>query len=141
MSGVNRHGAPCLAVVIHWPRWAAAEAWRHYPVGQRKPSSAVSAASACSAPGVPVRSSSTNGYPMKSSNNGLALVKAFEGCLKPASMGMFKPYYCPANVLTIGYGHTNNHGRSFNSGSLWSQAECDAELASDMEHFEAAFER
>lgn len=36
---------------------------------------------------------------MKTSKNGLDLIKEFEGCRLTA-------YRCPANVLTIGYGHT-----------------------------------
>ncbi len=78
---------------------------------------------------------------MKISDKGLALVRAFEGCLKPAGMGMFKPYFCPAGVLTLGVGHTNSHGRQFNAGSLWTEAECLAELAADMELFEKAVDR
>lgn len=77
---------------------------------------------------------------MNISKNGLDLVKAFEGCLAPVTGG-FKAYVCPAGKLTIGYGHTNDHGRSFNAGSVWTQAECDAELATDMEHFETVVKR
>lgn len=36
---------------------------------------------------------------MKVSQNGINLIKKFEGC-------ELKPYLCPAGVLTIGYGHT-----------------------------------
>lgn len=72
------------------------------------------------------------------SNAGANLVKAFEGCLKPIGGGRFVPYICPAGVLTIGWGHTNDHGRQFNRNSVWTQAECDAEFRSDMKRFEAA---
>lgn len=75
---------------------------------------------------------------MKLSHDGLNLIKAFEGCLKPIGGGKFKPYVCPAGVLTIGWGHTNHHGRKFDKSSVWTQEECDAELASDMARFEAA---
>ena len=36
---------------------------------------------------------------MKTSENGLDLIKHFEGC-------ELKAYKCPAGVWTIGYGHT-----------------------------------
>lgn len=38
---------------------------------------------------------------MKTSNNGINLIKQFEGCILSA-------YKCPAGVWTIGYGHTKN---------------------------------
>lgn len=38
---------------------------------------------------------------MKTSNNGINLIKQFEGCALNA-------YKCPAGVWTIGYGHTKN---------------------------------
>ena len=38
---------------------------------------------------------------MKTSQKGIDLIKKFEGC-------RLKAYKCPANVWTIGYGHTNN---------------------------------
>ena len=38
---------------------------------------------------------------MKTSNNGINLIKEFEGCKLTA-------YKCPAGVWTIGYGHTKN---------------------------------
>tara|TARA_Y100001938_G_scaffold148370_1_gene231874 strand:+ start:598 stop:1071 length:474 start_codon:yes stop_codon:yes gene_type:complete len=44
------------------------------------------------------------GVDMHISEEGLSLIKKFEGC--PTSGGLAIPYYCPAGVLTIGYGHT-----------------------------------
>lgn len=38
---------------------------------------------------------------MKTSNNGINLIKQFEGCILSA-------YKCPAGVWTIGYGHTKD---------------------------------
>ena len=38
---------------------------------------------------------------MEISKKGIDLIKKYEGCKLNA-------YHCPANVLTIGYGHTNN---------------------------------
>ena len=78
---------------------------------------------------------------MHISDKGLALVRAFESCLQPDTNGRFRAYFCPAKKLTIGWGHTNDHGMQFNAGTAWTQAECDAELASDMQHFEAAVDR
>jgi lysozyme len=78
---------------------------------------------------------------MQISEKGLALGIHFEGCRKRTDYGHFKPYYCPAGILTIGRGHTNAHGRSFNAGSVWTQEECDAEFSSDMGIAAAALER
>lgn len=52
-------------------------------------------------------------------------VKGFEGKFLEA-------YYCPAGVLTIGYGHT---GDDVKPGMEISEAEADALLAADLEHF------
>ena len=38
---------------------------------------------------------------MKISDEGIALIKKYEGC-------ELKAYLCPAGVWTIGYGHTKN---------------------------------
>ena len=54
---------------------------------------------------------------MRTSKRGLELIKSFEGCLRPVGGGKFKPYICPAGVLTIGWGHTNHHGRKFSADS------------------------
>ncbi|MEX0752819.1 MAG: lysozyme [Xanthobacteraceae bacterium] len=71
---------------------------------------------------------------------GLAIVKAFEGCLKPVPgrPGFFTTYYCPAHVLTIGYGHTNLGGvpPRIAPGIVWSQRDCDNALTADMGKFE-----
>jgi lysozyme len=66
---------------------------------------------------------------------GANLIHHFEGCLKQEG-DKFKAYHCPANVLTIGWGHTNHHGRQFNATTRWSREECDRAFAEDMEGFE-----
>jgi lysozyme len=71
---------------------------------------------------------------------GANLIKHFESCLQPVKGG-FKAYKCPANVLTIGWGHTNHHGLKFDSSDIWSQADCDAAFTDDMKGFESAVKR
>jgi lysozyme len=75
------------------------------------------------------------------SRNGADLIKAFESCEKKAGPGRFKAYFCPAGVLTIGWGHTNDSGRRFSAGEAWSQEECDAAFEDDMKVFEDAVRR
>ena len=62
---------------------------------------------------------------MKCSQEGLALIKKFEGC-------RLESYRCSANVLTIGYGHTEN----VNEGDTITQEKADKLLKSDIESFE-----
>jgi lysozyme len=69
------------------------------------------------------------------SRKGVALIKTFEGCLTPDGAGNFVPYRCPAGILTIGWGHTNIHGRLFNELSVWSKQECDEAFVEDMRYF------
>lgn len=63
---------------------------------------------------------------MKTSKTGLDLIKTFEGC-------RLKAYKCPANVWTIGYGHT---GSDVKQGMVITQAEADRLLQQDLERFE-----
>jgi lysozyme len=72
---------------------------------------------------------------LKLSPAGERLIKHFESCLKPVGDGRYKSYYCPAGVLTIGWGHTNDHGRKFAPGAIWTREECDAAFREDMAHF------
>lgn len=51
------------------------------------------------------------------------LIKEFEGC-------KLKAYKCPADVWTIGYGHT---GKDVTSGLTWTQDQADEALAKDIE--------
>lgn len=74
------------------------------------------------------------------SAEGAALVKQFEGCLHPVPGG-YRPYVCPAGVLTLGYGHTRDNGRQFKPSDVWTKGECDAEFRSDMGVFERAVKR
>ena len=59
------------------------------------------------------------------SDQGLELLKAFEGCKLTA-------YYCAANVLTIGYGSTGKH---IQEGMTISQDEADDLLHKDLKRF------
>lgn len=67
---------------------------------------------------------------MNISEKGLSLIKHFEGCKLTA-------YRCPANVLTIGYGHTGG----VLEGRVISQEVAEYFLKSDMAHFELAVNR
>jgi lysozyme len=71
---------------------------------------------------------------------GADLIKHFEGCLKLKG-GLYHAYHCPANVLTIGWGHTNHHGRQFDEHSKWTLEECNAAGREDMKTFESAVRR
>lgn len=67
---------------------------------------------------------------MKTSQNGINLIKQFEGC-------RLKAYRCPAGVWTIGYGHT----AGVKEGQVISQAQADAYLADDLVRFERMVEK
>lgn len=71
---------------------------------------------------------------------GANLIKHFENCLKRKGEH-FHAYSRPAGVLTIGWGHTNHHGRKFDRSSRWTRAECDEAFIEDMKGFEAAVRR
>ncbi|BBF93393.1 lysozyme [Blastochloris tepida] len=73
-----------------------------------------------------------------SADVGVPLVQAFESCLDPVTgaPGFFKPYRCPAGVLTIGWGHTNHHAPKFAASAVWSQEDCDRAFVADMAVFE-----
>ena len=66
---------------------------------------------------------------------GMHLIQHFEGCLQPHE-GKYKAYKCPAGVTTIGWGHTNHHGRKFDASTRWTRDECDAAFMEDMAGFE-----
>jgi lysozyme len=74
---------------------------------------------------------------LKLTEAGAKLIQHFEGCLQPHE-GKYKAYKCPANVLTIGWGHTNHHGRKFDATTKWSGEECHQVFLEDMEGFERA---
>ena len=78
---------------------------------------------------------------LKLSDAGANLIKHFEGILEKCGQDLYKPYKCPAGVLTIGHGHTNHHGRQFNASSRWTRRECDEAFLEDMEGFEKAVRR
>lgn len=67
---------------------------------------------------------------MKTSENGLNLIKGFEGCRLTA-------YRCPAGVWTIGWGHTGG----VHEGQVITQEEADALLVKDLAVYEARVEK
>lgn len=77
---------------------------------------------------------------LHTSERGQKLIQAFESCLKRLG-NKFTTYYCPAGVLTIGWGHTNANGRKFKEGDVWTQGECDAALREDIAVAERAVRR
>ncbi len=64
---------------------------------------------------------------MKTSQKGIDLIKRFEGCRLNA-------YKCPANVWTIGYGHTYG----VKEGQTITQKQAEDLLKDDLKSFEAA---
>lgn len=80
---------------------------------------------------------------LKIGADGLAIVKAFESCMQSVKgqPGMFKAYVDPVGVLTIGWGHTNDHMPKFTRETVWTQGQCDQALAGDMATFEAHVNR
>lgn len=67
---------------------------------------------------------------MTTSKKGISLIKFYEG-FQP------KAYYCPAGVLTIGYGTT----KGVRPGMVISEAQGETLLQSDLRKFESAVER
>lgn len=67
---------------------------------------------------------------MKISENGLNLIKSFEGCRLTA-------YRCPAGVWTIGWGHTGG----VREGLTITQAEADALLEEDLIQYQKRVEK
>lgn len=61
----------------------------------------------------------------RTSAEGVALIKKFEGCELEA-------YQCSANVWTIGYGHT----RGVEEGDTCSQEDAESMLVADLQEFE-----
>jgi lysozyme len=71
---------------------------------------------------------------------GANLIKHFESCMQKKGEH-YHAYHCPAGVLTIGWGHTNHHGRKFDADSRWTAEECDQAFLEDMGGFEQAVRR
>ena len=72
---------------------------------------------------------------------GIALIKRFEGSARRCRDGKFQAYPDPGTggaPWTIGWGAT---GPGIASGTVWSQAECDARLEQDLERNSCAVAR
>lgn len=71
---------------------------------------------------------------MKLSENGLRLIKSFEGYHTRQSDGGCKAYLCPANVWTCGWGCTEG----VTANTRWTEAEATERLAAEIAKFENA---
>jgi GH24 family phage-related lysozyme (muramidase) len=70
--------------------------------------------------------------PRSVSAAGLSLIRQFEGCAKVRADGLVEAYPDPGTggaPWTIGWGAT---GAGIDSDTVWTQAQCDARLASDV---------
>ena len=74
---------------------------------------------------------------MKLSEEGLRLIKSFEGYHTRLEDGSCAAYLCPAGVPTIGYGCTVG----VRLGMVWSEAQAEKALAKEVERFEDAVTR
>lgn len=66
---------------------------------------------------------------------GIALIKRFEGCARKRPDGMIEAYPDPGTggaPWTIGWGAT---GPGIGPGTVWTQAQCDARLESDLARY------
>jgi GH24 family phage-related lysozyme (muramidase) len=69
--------------------------------------------------------------------DGIALIQGFEGCAKKRADGSFVAYPDPgtgSDPWTIGWGAT---GKGIGPGTIWTQAQCDARLESDLARYSA----
>jgi lysozyme len=74
---------------------------------------------------------------LKLSYPGVKLIQHFESCLQKKGEH-YHAYKCPAGVTTIGWGHTNHHGKQFDASARWTMEECNEAFLEDMEGFERA---
>ena len=68
-------------------------------------------------------------------SSGIALIKRFEGCARKRPDGLFEAYPDPGTggaPWTIGWGAT---GAGIRPGVAWTQMQCDARLARDLERY------
>lgn len=76
-------------------------------------------------------------HPTTISEDGIELVKRFEGLHKKQDDGMVAAYRCPAGKWTIGYGST----KGIRSGMKMTEAECEQRLIHDLKDAEAEVKR
>lgn len=71
-------------------------------------------------------------------DEGLALIKESEGLHRKVGDDLYKTYYCPSNVLTIGYGTT---GARVKPGMTINKAQAEQLLAEDVKEFSKLVEQ
>ena len=74
---------------------------------------------------------------MKLSDEGLRLIKSFEGYHEAREDGSCEAYQCPAGVWTIGWGCT----KGVNQGMIWTAEEAEAAFRYELRGFEAGVAR
>lgn len=72
---------------------------------------------------------------MNISQAGIDLIKSYEGYHRALPNGDCTTYYCPAGVLTIGYGSTNmDGGDKFQPGAVWTYEQACQRLINSIAH-------
>jgi lysozyme len=73
---------------------------------------------------------------MRISQQGIDLIKQFEGC-------KLKPYLCPAKKWTVGYGHVLGNGATLAEADnrTFTKEEVDVLLRNDLRRFESGVQR
>jgi lysozyme len=101
----------------------------------KAPSGLVTVADEAAVSAKPEPAAADSDPPSHIGTRGLALIKRFEGCARKRKDGRFEAYPDPATggaPWTIGWGAT---GANIREGVIWTQDECDARLARDLERF------
>lgn len=81
--------------------------------------------------------------PRSIGDDGIALIKRFEGCARLRRDGLVEAYPDPGTGTepwTIGWGATgldHRTGKRIGPGTVWTQEQCDARLASDLAQYAA----
>ena len=90
--------------------------------------------------GEPGEGGASNTFPSAASREigeaGIDLIKRFEGCARERPDGLFESYPDPGSAdglpWTIGWGST---GKEIGPRTVWTQAQCDARLATDLRRY------
>lgn len=65
----------------------------------------------------------------------IPIIQAFESCLKKVGPDSYTTYFCPARVLTIGWGTTRDDVPGLAQGEVWTREKCDQIFAGSLDKY------